>query len=101
MTDTSIVQNSPYLRVDGGPLIITPPAQNSMQRHGIDPHRLLERHCSGDWGDQSDEEKRAWDRALKEGFSLMSVYNVGGEEVWLLTDVERLTTTFLSPEEHY
>jgi hypothetical protein len=29
----------------------------------------------------------------------MSVYKVGGEEVWLMTDVERLVTMFLAPEE--
>lgn len=89
------------LRFDCGQLIITPPAEKLMQRHGIDPHQLLERHCNGDWGDQSDEDKKAWDEALEHGFSLLSVYKVGSEEVWLMTDVERLTTTFLSPEEPY
>jgi hypothetical protein len=87
------------LRFDGGRVIITPPAEKLMQRHGIDPQHLLERHCSGDWGDQSDEDKKAWDRALENGLSLMSVYKVGGEEVWLTTDVERFVTTFLAPEE--
>jgi hypothetical protein len=66
-----------------------------MQRHGINPHHLLERHCSGDWGDQGDQDKKAWDRALSEGFSLMSVYEIGYEEVWLVTDMERLITVFL------
>ncbi len=89
------------LRFDCGHVIITPPAEKLMHRHGIDPHQLLERHCSGDWGDQSAEDKKAWDRALEKGFSLMSVYRVGGEEVWLMTDVERLATTFLAPEEYY
>ena len=70
-----------------------------MQRHGIDPQHLLGRHFSGDWGDQSDEDKKAWDRALENGLSVMSVYRVGGEEVWLITDVKRLVTTFLAPEE--
>lgn len=89
------------LRFHSGRVIITPPAEKLMQRHGIDPHQLLERHCNGDWGDQSDEDKKAWEKALEHGFSLMSVYKVGGEEVWLMTDVERTTTTFLSPEEPY
>jgi hypothetical protein len=89
------------LRFDGGRLIITAPAEKLMQRHGIDPHQLLQRHCSGDWGDQSDEDKKAWDRALENGFSLMSVYKVGSEEVWLMTDVERFTTTILVPEANY
>ena len=89
------------LRFDGGHALITPPAEKLMQRYGIDPYQLLERHCNGDWGDQSDEDKKAWDRALEKGFSLMSVYKVGGEEVWLMTDVERFATTFLVPEEYY
>jgi hypothetical protein len=100
MTDTGMVQNGTYFRFDSGQSIITPPAKDLMQRYSIDPHRLLERHCSGDWGDQSDQDKKAWDRALKEGFSLMSVYKVGDEEVWLVTDVERPATVFLLSEEH-
>jgi hypothetical protein len=100
MINTGMVQNGIYFRFDGGHSVITPPAQDLMQRHGIDPHRLLERHCSGDWGDQGDQDKKAWDRALTEGFSLMSVYEVGGEEVWLVTDIERLATVFLLSEEH-
>jgi hypothetical protein len=92
----------PSLRPDDGHLIITPPAGDLMRGHSIDPHRLLERHRSGDWGDQSDGDKKAWDRALESGASsLMSVYNFGGEEVWLLTDVERFVTAFLVPEEPY
>ncbi len=100
MTDTGMAQNDTYFRFDSGQLIITPLAKNLMQRYSIDPQRLLERHCSGDWGDQSYEDMEAWDIALKEGFSLISVYEVGDEEVWLVTDVERLATVFLSPEEH-
>lgn len=99
MTDTGIAQNGIYFRFDSGHSIITPPAKDLMRRYDIDPRRLLERHCSGDWGDQSDQDKKAWDRALREGFSLMSVYKVGDEEVWLVTDVERLATVFLSSEE--
>lgn len=88
-------------RFDAGHVIITPPADQLMQMHSVNPRRLLERHCSGDWGDQSSEDKKAWDRALENGSSLLSVYKVGGGEVWLMTDVERLTTMFLVPEEHY
>ena len=84
---------------DSGQVIITPSAEKLMQRHGLDPQHLLGRHCSGDWGDQSDEDKKAWDRALENGLSVMSVYRVGGEEVWLMTDAERRVTTFLAPEE--
>ncbi len=47
----------PPIRFDSGHAIITPPAERVMRRHGIDPQQLLERHCSGDWGDQSDEEE--------------------------------------------
>jgi hypothetical protein len=111
--DPEVVSNDAYLsvqefaskhlsrRFDGGCLLITPPAEKLMQRYSVDPYQLLERHCSGEWGEQSDEDKKAWDRALEKGFSVMSVYKVGGEEVWLITDVERRTTTFLVSEEHY
>jgi hypothetical protein len=100
MTDTGMARNDTYFRFDSGQLNITPSAKDLMQRHGIDTHRLLERHCSGDWGDQSDQDKKAWDKALRQGFSIMSVYKVGDEEVWLVTDMERLATVFLSSEEH-
>jgi hypothetical protein len=111
MTTNGIVPNYIYLptqefaskvqsaRFDGGYLIISPPAKELLKRYGVDPYQLLERHCSGEWGQQSEEDKKAWDRALKKGLSLMSVYEVGGSEVWLMTDVERLNTTLVLLEE--
>ena len=84
---------------EGGCLIISPPAKELLQCHGVYPYQLLKRHCSGEWGQQSDEDKKAWDSALKKGLSLMSVYEVGGSEVWLMTDVERLSTMLVLLEE--
>jgi hypothetical protein len=47
---------------------------------------LLHRYASGDWGDVSDP----WvnEAALKDGSRLLSVYEVRGEKVWIITDAE-------------
>lgn len=59
------------------------------------------RHGMGDWGDLSDEDKRANEVALKQGERLLSAYTLGsGVKLWVITEADRLTTTFLLPEEY-
>jgi hypothetical protein len=63
------------LTVDDEPPII-------VQARDIAP--LLHRHRRGDWGDVSDPwVNRA---ALDNGGRILSVYNVRGETVWIITD---------------
>lgn len=69
----------------------------------------LARHQSGDWGCVSPEDGRANDQALRYGDRVLSAYPVDPEQpckgwgdntLWIITEADRSTTTFLLPEEY-
>lgn len=64
-------------------------------------YALLKRHWTGDWGDLCEEDVRANDRALIEGTRLLSAYQLAtGVKIWIITEADRSSTTFLLPEEY-
>ncbi len=60
----------------------------------------LVRHASGDWGDICEEDRELNDEATELGNRVLSVYNVDGEKLWIITEADRSVTTFLLPEEY-
>ena len=61
----------------------------------------LNRHCSGDWGNVSEEDKKANSLALKEGGRLMSAYSFPPmPKIWIITEADRSRTTVLLPREY-
>lgn len=60
----------------------------------------LSRHQCGDWGDMCDEDKAENQKALKQGFRLMSSYELSGEKIWIITEADRSVTTVLLPDEY-
>lgn len=66
----------------------------------------LERHCSRDWGDISENDKEMNDESVRQekegGFPdmLMSSYRFGTMEIWIMTESNRSVTTLLLPEEY-
>ncbi|HEV2294108.1 MAG TPA: hypothetical protein VGR35_09630 [Tepidisphaeraceae bacterium] len=62
----------------------------------------LSRHARGDWGVVDDADKRANDRALKDGTRLLSAYVLrdGTTRVWVITEADRSATTILLPSEY-
>jgi hypothetical protein len=83
-----------------GRLVATPGALTVLTAAGENPVGLLIRHQSGDWGDVVAEDRRANDRDLREGGRLLSVYDVGGSRVWVITEADRSATTILLPGEY-
>ena len=61
----------------------------------------LDRHRKGDWGNLCDEDKQENELSLKEGFRLLSAYEVEGmPKIWIITEADRSATTILLPEEY-
>lgn len=61
----------------------------------------LVRHANGDWGDLSEEDKLANERALKDDERLVSAYKFDdGRKMWIITEWDRSYTTVLLPEEY-
>jgi hypothetical protein len=71
---------------------------------GVDIKPYLARHAAGDWGALCVEDRRANDRAVKEGTRILSAYDLPLEDgetarIWLITESDRsITTALLSAE---
>lgn len=82
-----------------GHVVATPSALAAMTPE--EPLILLSRHVSGDWGEVDAHDRRANDRALKDGTRALSAYTLpNGRKVWILTEADRSATTVLIPEEY-
>jgi len=81
-----------------GQIVSTPNAMSQLTKEDI--LMGLKRHQSGDWGDVSENDRQANDRALIEDTRLFSVYHaVSSIKVWLITEADRSTTVLL-PEDY-
>lgn len=65
------------LTIDDEPAVL-------VQMRDIAP--LLNRHASGDWGDIATDDVGLNEQALEDGSRLLSVYEVRGAKVWIITD---------------
>jgi hypothetical protein len=62
---------------------------------------LLRRHLTGDWGDLDDHDRRQNEYALVNYVRLLSAYTLGdGTKIWIITEADRSSTTYLLPEEY-
>ena len=84
-----------------GHVVMTPGAAEL----GVDFRPLLARHAKGDWGSLDDFDTRQNNTAVKEGYRVLSAYEVkteGGEteRIWIITEADRSATTILLPSEY-
>lgn len=84
-----------------GRVVATPAALDLMAANRTNPHRLLLRHASGDWGCICKEDHAVNVRALKTDERVMSIYavNKAGDKVWVITEADRSATTILLPSD--
>jgi hypothetical protein len=80
--------------------IVATPGALCLAEQGIDLLTYLKRHLSGDWGDLCEEDKVENEFSLKNGFRLMSSYDMPFGKLWIITEADRSVTTFLIPEEY-
>jgi len=81
--------------------VATPGALELLASNSISPLSLLQRHCSGDWGDLSTEDVRANDTAIQDGSRLLSAYVLpDGSKVYVITEWNRSYTTILRADEY-
>ena len=83
-----------------GAVYATPGALDLLERAGVTPARLLERHASGDWGDIPLEDARENARSIALGFRVLSSYPIGDDRIWIITEADRRSTTLLLPTEY-
>jgi hypothetical protein len=84
-----------------GQIVATPGALALLERANKTPIEFLSRHLRGDWGDLCPEDKTENELSLKHGFRFMSSYRVTeNENLWVITEADRATTTVLLPDEY-
>jgi hypothetical protein len=83
-----------------GRFVATPGALKLLIQAGGCPFDYLARHARGDWGDLCAFDLRQNEIALREGYRVLSSYDVPQGRVWIITEADRSITTILLPEEY-
>jgi hypothetical protein len=84
-----------------GRLVATPRALEALRESEETALQFLGRHAQGDWGEVCKEDRRANDRALRDGGRLLSAYRTAqGTRLWVITEADRSSTCILLPEEY-
>ena len=60
----------------------------------------FKRYVKGDWGNVSGTDKLINEEALKEGGTLMGIYDTSKGEIWIITEWDGSVTTILFPDEY-
>lgn len=89
-----------------GQIVATPAALDALEESGQAPIELLRRHCQGDWGDLSSDDKQSNEEALEHGSRIFSAYILTtGVKLWVITEAQddsgvRASTCILLPDEY-
>jgi hypothetical protein len=83
-----------------GLIVATPGALKLLMEAGGHPFDYLARHATGDWGDLCAFDRRQNEIALRDGYRVLSSYEVTVGKVWIITEADRSVTTILLPEEY-
>jgi len=89
-----------------GLVLATPGALRALERAQEVSATFLYRHQTGDWGTLGAEDKRANERALKDGSRIFSAYKLrDGTKIYVITeavgdDGRRTSTCVLLPEDY-
>lgn len=84
-----------------GQITMTPSAIAIIAKCKVAIGDLLDRHERGDYGEVSEVDWRENTLALlpESVERVMSVYNVGTQKLWIITDPDRKVTTLLTEED--
>lgn len=84
-----------------GQIVGTPGALRLLASHAITPASLLERHVHGDWGDVCAADRRSNEAALTSGARIWSIFKIGDDPLWVITEADpRESTCLLLPGEY-
>ena len=83
-----------------GRIVATPGALKLLSEIEEDPFGYITRHATGDWGNLCAFDRRQNEIALREGYRVLSSYEVPAGSIWIITEADRSVTTLLLPEEY-
>ena len=73
---------------------------NLLSETGEDAFAYLARRATGDWAELCAFDRRQNEVALREGYRVLSSYQLGEWSIWIITETDRSVTTVLLPEEY-
>ncbi|MDI1232399.1 MAG: hypothetical protein PSV18_14995 [Methylobacter sp.] len=84
-----------------GKITMTPSAISIIASYKVAIGDLLDRHEKGDYGEISEQDWHENTLALlpESVERIMSVYNIGTEKLWVITDPDRKVTTLLTEDD--
>lgn len=80
--------------------VITPDCYDLLFKHKKEPEEYFKRHIQHDWGDATEEMKALNDYAVNNDHRIFSVYRLGNEEMFLITNADRSGSTLLLASEY-
>jgi hypothetical protein len=83
-----------------GKVVATSGALRLLVETGTNPLDLLQRHVTGDWGNLNAEDHAENQFSIEHKFRIMSVYCLGAETLWIVTEADRSLSTLLLPSEY-
>jgi hypothetical protein len=83
-----------------GRVVATPGALKLLMEADRQPFDYLARHASGDWGELCKYDRHQNEIALRDGYRVLSSYEMPAGRVWIITEADRSVTTILLPEEY-
>ncbi|WP_017922473.1 hypothetical protein [Burkholderia glumae] len=99
MNQPSVQPAGPRFKL--GRIFATPAALEAVADAHVSIIDLLIRHIRGDWGDLSESDRQQNELSIDAGLRLLSSYVLpGGQTVWVITEWDRSSTTFLLPGDY-
>ncbi|WP_186016346.1 hypothetical protein [Burkholderia gladioli] len=99
MNQPSVQPTGPRFKL--GRIFATPAALEAIADAHASIIDLLIRHIRGDWGDLSESDRQQNELSIDAGLRLLSSYVLpGGQTVWVITEWDRSSTTFLLPGDY-
>lgn len=83
-----------------GIVVATPGALDLLDRSGVNATTYLIRHQQGDFGTVCPADRKENLFAVDRGLRILSVYDIGKECLWIMTEADRSSTTLLLPAEY-
>lgn len=88
-------------RFKPGRIFATPAAVDALNGARVPILHLLIRHVRGDWGDLAESDRQQNELSVDAGLRILSSYVLPNQQtVWVITEWDRSSTTFLLPGDY-
>ena len=82
-------------------VLTTPWVNEILQLHdSINIYFFIERHAAWDWWEVCEEDAKLNNHAVQLWNRILSVYYIGDDKIWIITEADRSVTTILLPDEY-